>query len=373
MLTICFADDEESIAFLSKTTSHCFDVDKVRLLYIRAQVTRIDLKIDMAMCEVMRRYKALVRTASGVSFSLAGSTIHRKNAATKVCKAIINCFGLPGVSADSAITALKKNVWTYIGVDPLVSIAEAINLFGYIGTGFAGGIPAWLVTGAISLPLVVPATCRLFLTMAADLMLVLIRAFKEATFRNSGQPQERDVQAAARIYRVRGYSAHIHKDIKKLIPRRNPAASYKFETVQERLEGIIARYKDKLIDDMDMPDVKTMKIRGGAQDDDDDDDESTQPDSEYYKELTAMGRKAAELEGSTPAAELPASPVATRAELPTAEKPAELVGDTTRAELASNDPVRVELASPNDTKTRAELPSEKNEKKSIPHIKEVLG
>ncbi|KAF7185976.1 hypothetical protein HII31_12849 [Pseudocercospora fuligena] len=363
-------DDEESIAFLSKTTSHCFDVDKVRLLYIRAQVTRIDLKIDMAMCEVMRRYKALVRTASGVSFSLAGSTIHRKNAATKVCKAIINCFGLPGVSADSAITALKKNVWTYIGVDPLVSIAEAINLFGYIGTGFAGGIPAWLVTGAISLPLVVPATCRLFLTMAADLMLVLIRAFKEATFRNSGQPQERDVQAAARIYRVRGYSAHIHKDIKKLIPRRNVAASYKFEAIQERLEGIIARYKDKLIDDMDMPDVKTMKIRGGAHDDDDDDDESTQPDSEYYKELTAMGRKAAELEGSTPAAELPASPVATRAELPTAEKPAELVGDTTRAELASNDPVRVELASPNDTKTRAELSSDKQ---SVPHIKEVLG
>ncbi|KXT04957.1 hypothetical protein AC578_10334 [Pseudocercospora eumusae] len=215
-------DDEESIAFLSKTTSHCFDIDKVRLLYIRAQVTRIDLKIDMAMCEVMRRYKALVRTASGVSFSFAGSTIHRKNAASKVCKAIINCFGLPGVSTDNVITALNKNVWTYIGVDPLVSIAEAINLLGYIGTGFAGGIPAWLVTGAISLPLVVPATCRLFLTMSADLILVLTRAFKEVTFRNSGQPQERDVQAAARIYRVRGYSTHIHKHIKTLIPRRNP-------------------------------------------------------------------------------------------------------------------------------------------------------
>ncbi|EME79104.1 uncharacterized protein MYCFIDRAFT_79773, partial [Pseudocercospora fijiensis CIRAD86] len=347
-------DDEESIAFLSKTTSHCFDVDKVRLLYIRAQVTRIDLKIDMAMCEVMRRYKAVVRTASGVSFSLAGSTIHRKNAATKVCKAIINCFGLPGVSADNAITALKKNVWTYTGIDPLVSIAEAINLFEYIGSGFAGGIPAWLVTGAISLPLVVPATCRLFLTMAADLILVLIRAFKEATFRNSGQPQERDVQAAARIYRVRGYSSHIHKDIKKLIPRHNLAASYKFDTVAETLEGIIARYKDKLIDDMDssiIPDMPAvaMKLRGGADDDNDDEEEDDDQDPHSYQELTtAMCKKAAELEGSPAAAELPANnPPVVVAELPTADsqKPAELLGDTTRAELpASNE---------DDIKTRA--------------------
>lgn len=36
-----FADDDASISNLSKTTSHCFDTDKVRLLYIRAQVSRI--------------------------------------------------------------------------------------------------------------------------------------------------------------------------------------------------------------------------------------------------------------------------------------------------------------------------------------------
>ena len=69
-------DDDDSIADLSKTTSHCFDTDKVRLLYIRAQVSRIgesikpclpqnyiltfavlDLKIELALAETMRRYK----------------------------------------------------------------------------------------------------------------------------------------------------------------------------------------------------------------------------------------------------------------------------------------------------------------------------
>lgn len=372
------------------------------MLYIRAQVTRIDLKIDLAMCEVMRRYKALVRRASGVSFSLAGSTIHRKNAATKVCKAIMNCFGLPGVSADTAIAAMKQNVWTDHGVDIMVCLAEGINIVGYIGTGFAGGIPAWLVTGAISLPLVVPATCRLFLTMAADLMLVLIRAFKEATFRKSAQPQERDVQAAARIYRLRGYSTAIHKDIKTLVPRRNLAASYKFETISQRLEGIVARYKDKLVDDLDLPtDAKASKPRGSAEDEEDDD--SRQADSEY-REISELNKMAVELEGSNPATELPDNPIDARAELPGSERPAELMGDTPRADLASpkeergkagflrklsfsprkpaellGDSVRAELASPNDVRPRAELPSTNNtnaglhDRRSVACIKEPRG
>lgn len=46
ILTMLHADDSNSIAELSKTTSHCFDTDKVRLLYVRAQVTRIGTYTD---------------------------------------------------------------------------------------------------------------------------------------------------------------------------------------------------------------------------------------------------------------------------------------------------------------------------------------
>lgn len=68
-------DDDASIANLSKTTAHCFDTDKVRLLYIRAQTSRIDLKIDIALCEIMRRYKKLIRSSTGSSFAPMGATI----------------------------------------------------------------------------------------------------------------------------------------------------------------------------------------------------------------------------------------------------------------------------------------------------------
>lgn len=82
------------------------------MLYIRAQVTRIDLKIDLALCEVMKRYKALVRTATGVAFSVPGAaSAYRQLAANKVCTRIMNSFGLPSVSATMAVDAMKQNVW----------------------------------------------------------------------------------------------------------------------------------------------------------------------------------------------------------------------------------------------------------------------
>lgn len=242
------ADDESSIANLSKITAHCFDTDKVRLLYIRAQTSRIDLKIDLALCEIMRRYKKLIRSSTGSSFAPMGATINRKVSTNNVTKAIVNCFGLPTVSADAAIEALKKNVWVTTGTNVTLALAEGFNLFGILAAVATGGMGAGaiLITGGINSVAVVPATCRLFLMMSCDLTLVLARSFKEVTFRQGGQPTERDVGAAARNYKLRGYSQHVHSDIKTLVPRRNMAASYKADVIGKEMEGIIVRYKDKL-------------------------------------------------------------------------------------------------------------------------------
>lgn len=175
MLTRCAAatdrshpEDDESIAFLSKTTAQCFDMDKVRLLYIRAQISRIDLKVDLALAEVMRRYKTLAKAASGAAFMVGATTTHRKRAPQKACKAIMNCFGL--LSVVTTMEVLKSNVWDGLGFDLLSALAEGINTMGVVGTVFTGGIPGWIVTGALSVPLVVPGTCRLFLKMTMDVI-----------------------------------------------------------------------------------------------------------------------------------------------------------------------------------------------------------
>lgn len=230
-------------------------------------------------------------------------------------------------------------------------------------------MPVWVVTGSISMPVIVPATARLFLTMACDLILVLIRSFREVTFRNSeGQPTERDVSAAARIYRIKGYSHHVHKDVKKLVPRKNLAASYKYERIQRTVEDMMEQYRGKLMSDVDMPTAPesrakklSLSLRGSGKKNSGDaesvnssipdinsplttnsDSEDGEDERDFYSQLHEAHTKAVELEARRPMAELPQtkdpvemeSPDIMRAELSDTQKPRyELEGTSKAAEL----------------------------------------
>lgn len=341
--TDSYAEDHSSIATLSAATSRCFDTEKVRLLYIRAQVSRIDLKVDLALCEITRRYKRLIRSATGSSFAPIGATVTRKVSIDQMTKAIIQCFGLPTVSANTAIEALKTNVWNSLGSNVTLALTESLRAIGHVGTVLVMGIPVWAVTGAINSSYIVPATCRLFLVMACDLIFVLARSSKEVTFRASGQPNEKDVGAAARNYRIRGYSQHVHREIKALVPRYSVVKSMKAETVRQGIEAIFARYRDKLMEDVDLPlGVGRVKIHA-----DDVDSwttvDSLEGDSTLCSDIKEAKTAMAELEAKEPAvAELSGSKVVT--ELPASSQILELEGmDSKRSELDGVDTTRVEL------------------------------
>ena len=281
----------------------------MRLLYIRAQVTRIDLKIDMALCEVNRRYKRLVYEAAGSGFAPGGATISRKFSTTGITKRIIACFGLPTVSAEMALNALNTNVWNILPQNLVLALAEALHVVGLIGG--MSGIPVFLVSGSINAYYIVPATCRLFLIMACDLTFVLARSFKEVTFRASGQPTERDVNAAARKYHLGGYSKHIHREVKRLIPRWNVFKSFQTDKVHQGLQAIFATYKDRLMEDVDLP-LDTVKSHTDAESTDA--DSSTDGDSSLFNDVRLANAAVAELDGRRPVAELEAD--ATLVELP---------------------------------------------------------
>lgn len=155
--------------------------------------------------------------------------------------------------------------------------------------------------------------------MACDLTFVLARSFKEVTFRANGQPTERDVSAAARNYRVRGYAHHVHRDLKRLVSRRNVLKSFKVDEIQQGLEAMVVTYKDKLMEDVDLP----LTFRGLSIGSNSDDDTSTEADSTLLSDVKEASSSLAELESNTPvAAELEASrPIA---ELPAESKASEL-------------------------------------------------
>ena len=107
--------------------------------------------------------------------------------------------------------------------------AEILAGAGLVGTLILSGMPVFLVAGAVNVPLVVPATGRLVLMLACDVILILARAFKECIEHCIGQPQCKHVEKAALAYR--GLSKDAHNKIEALVKRRNVVKSFRFEQI----------------------------------------------------------------------------------------------------------------------------------------------
>lgn len=157
----------------------CFDHDKVRLVYIASQVTRIDLKVDLAIAETMQIYKHTVRSALLAGYVPGGASTTRITTATVLCKAIISCFGLPRLSHETILEIVKSVIWDDMGHNVSVLFAEGMAITGLVLTLVSGGVfaPAIALAGAINTPIVVPATTRLFLMLACDVILILTQAW----------------------------------------------------------------------------------------------------------------------------------------------------------------------------------------------------
>ncbi|KZF26032.1 hypothetical protein L228DRAFT_3439 [Xylona heveae TC161] len=259
-------DDEDSIKNLTDTTSRCFSSEKVRILYIRAQVSRIELKMDLAIGEVMRTYKRSLRGATAVAGIPILPTTTRASSAVDVCRTIIACFGLPFLSGETALQIVKINVWDDLTNNMIVVLSEGIALVGVGASVLLGGMPVFLASSALNIPLVVPATARLLLMLAADLILILAKSFRDASAKNIGQPLASDLRVAARAYRP--VVGEVHRKIKKLVPRRNLVACYRTDKVREGFENIIEEYKNKVVDDIPVPSAERFDESDNASESD---------------------------------------------------------------------------------------------------------
>lgn len=216
----------------------------MRLLYIRAQVTRIDLKISLALDETMVVYKRILKSATGSGGIPMAASSNRMAAAINVCSVIINCFGLPRVTPETVFQICKANLLDDLGNGFAIFLSEGLAAVAMGATIVTGGMPFFLIPMAINIPAVVPATTRLFLMLACDLILVLTRAFQESVSRCVGQPLERDVESAAVAYKA--YYKSVHDEVRRLVPRRNVVASFRTDRISEGIKGIVGKYRKEM-------------------------------------------------------------------------------------------------------------------------------
>lgn len=210
-----------------------------------AQVSSIDMKIDYAIIETMRIYRQILATTCTLGPIPTAATSNRTAAVISVCKAILKCFGLPAITTNVVYQIVKCNLWDDLGHNVSVALAEGIATLGLVITvGSGGTVPVFLASTVINLPLIVPATTRLLLMLACDLILILTQAFKKTAFTCVGQPLVKDVERAAIRYRL--LSSKVHKEVMKLVPKRNLVKSFRHNDVRLGLEKILHRYKEDL-------------------------------------------------------------------------------------------------------------------------------
>ena len=229
---------------MNQATLESVKDEKLQLLYIATQTASVNLKINTALGEVMKIYKKVLATVSTLSWAPGSSSTNRAASAISICRAIVQCFGLPTVTSQTVLEIVKRIVWDDAGHNLLIGFSEAIATLGVVVTVGFGGMPVFLAAGAFNFPLVVPATTRLMLMLASDLILILVRAFSITTTTCVGQPEEKDVAKAARDYRR--ISGDVHKEIFRLVPKRNVVKSFHYSKVRLGLEGIVNRFKEEV-------------------------------------------------------------------------------------------------------------------------------
>ena len=231
---------------LAEETARCFDHEKVRMLYIAAQVARIDLKVDLAVTKTMQVYKRILKSASSVSAVPLGNTTHRVTVAVVVCKAVVNAFGVPSVTAATVQQIVKNVIWDDMGSNLSIFVADCIATVGVFGTLTLFGMPVFLAAGVVNIPIIIPATAELLLMLSCDVILILVRAFKDCTHRCLGQPLKKDIEKAAVAYRH--FAKQVHQEIKDVISKFNLIKVFQIAKIKIGVEKILEKYMKLFIE-----------------------------------------------------------------------------------------------------------------------------
>jgi hypothetical protein len=215
-------------------------------------VARIDSKIDLAKAETMRIYKSVLTSSSSLAAAPVMITTNRMSAATDLCRALITCFGMPKVSAETAFSIYRQTMPDDIGNGFAVAFAEAFAALGLFGTIITGGIvPVFLASEIVNVPLIVPANARLLLMLASDLILIFARSFREASAKCVTQPLAGDVQRATSAYRA--HCKEVHRRVSELIRKRDVVKAFKVGVVEKGFADIIEEFKKKVMETMQAP------------------------------------------------------------------------------------------------------------------------
>jgi hypothetical protein len=219
-------------------TLECLDNDRIRMLYVSAQVCDVDQKVDSAITETMRLYGHSTRTAAvPLQFSgMAGTA----TTALFLCKNILKCFGYRGLDSKLLYQILYDMLWASMDSHSLQVFSETVlsasEVAAFTGVGATVGLLGFIV-GTCAHLASISASARAILMCACDIILILERAFWYGEQPIGGN----EIRSAVEEYgRKRG---KVHEDVKNLVPMHGFVKSFKFTTIKLGIEKIIKTHR----------------------------------------------------------------------------------------------------------------------------------
>lgn len=195
----------------------------------------------------MQIYKRTLNSAATMTVIPLGNTVNHVTVAVVICKAVVNTFGVPSVTAATVQHIVKNIVWDGMGRNFSLLMADVMATAGLFGTLCFWGIPLFLASAAVNVALVIPATAQLPLMLSCDIILILVRAFKDCTHQCLGQPLKKDIEKAAVAYRP--FAMQVHQEIKDLIHKFNIVKNFQAAKVQIAVHQIINKYTKLFVED----------------------------------------------------------------------------------------------------------------------------
>jgi hypothetical protein len=188
--------------------------------------------------------------------------VERSAIAIDCCRKVFRCFGLPSVDVNTVFDTLKRTIFDDMGGNLLTTFAEGIAGFGALAAiaSFGGSV---IAAGTINAALVPPSTCRFYLIVACDLILILVRCFHEALLTKTGQPTERELQRQCREYRFSGMPVEVHKRVKRLLPLDRVNNCFKKNKVRKGIEDIVRENREQIVNRMTAA-ANSMSSRGSS-------------------------------------------------------------------------------------------------------------
>ncbi|KAI9158009.1 hypothetical protein HJFPF1_05994 [Paramyrothecium foliicola] len=233
-------DDTESIELLVRKTTESFKDERLRLAYVSAQVASIDEKVDLAIKEAMRIYKDMLTSSIVMAGVPTGSMTNRFGGTVELCRKMVKCFGMIQVDGKVVADLFKANLKDEASHSALTLLADGMAAGGLVAT-LGTGMPILVIPAVINIPITVPATARLMLMLACDLIIVFSRAYNESSVRYITQPRIKDLRSAVDDYQ--NYYRKVHDSVASLAPRRNLVGFFRTKLIEEKMIGIIKDFR----------------------------------------------------------------------------------------------------------------------------------